>query len=345
MRKFAIALLMNDLHISKDNINEFAKNWGEALALCKERGIKDLVIGGDIFTSRSSQPLSVLLAVHDAFKQASDMGLLITVTNGNHDKVGANDLRGYCHVFDTITGVEVVETYTVICWDGCDFALIPVSYFSADYFDNIMEAILHDECVIDIDCSKIILYLHQGIHGALGDFDVPDELPNDIFKGFKSVLVGHYHNRTKIKGTNIQYIGSSRQHNFGEDEEKGYTILYSDGSTEFVKNAVNKRYYVIDVDLEDIDGVDKMLPDMEKYDVRVKVHCKDSEVDGKWKERLSEMGVRVDVLTEKIKISEIKNSGIEQKFDKAGLKLEYVHFCDNKNVPSELGIKYLNKID
>lgn len=45
----------------------------------------------------------------------------------------------------------------------------------------------------------------------------------------------------KIKGTVIEYIGSSRQHNFGEDEDKGYTLLYSDGSYEFIKNHVNIR--------------------------------------------------------------------------------------------------------
>ena len=50
--KHPLALLMNDLHISKDNILEFEKNWDEALGLCKKFDIEDIIIGGDVFTAR-----------------------------------------------------------------------------------------------------------------------------------------------------------------------------------------------------------------------------------------------------------------------------------------------------
>ena len=35
-KKFPCALLINDIHASKDNIAEFRKNWDEALELCKQ---------------------------------------------------------------------------------------------------------------------------------------------------------------------------------------------------------------------------------------------------------------------------------------------------------------------
>ena len=43
-----------------------------------------------------------------------------------------------------------------------------------------------------------ILYIHEGINGALVT-PSKKELPTKIFKDFDKVLVGHYHNRTKIK--------------------------------------------------------------------------------------------------------------------------------------------------
>ena len=57
-------LLMNDMHVSKNDIAEFDRNWDEALALCRERSIRDIALGGDLFQSRSAQTLDVLLAVH-----------------------------------------------------------------------------------------------------------------------------------------------------------------------------------------------------------------------------------------------------------------------------------------
>lgn len=61
--KEAIALLINDIHVNKDNIAEFNKNWDEMLSICQREGVEEVVIGGDVFTSRASQTLSTLLAV------------------------------------------------------------------------------------------------------------------------------------------------------------------------------------------------------------------------------------------------------------------------------------------
>ena len=42
--KEAIALFINDIHVTKDNIAEFKMNWEEALSVCKREGISDIVI-------------------------------------------------------------------------------------------------------------------------------------------------------------------------------------------------------------------------------------------------------------------------------------------------------------
>lgn len=79
MEKEAIALLINDLHANKDNIAEFLKNWDEALSICKREGIEDIVVGGDVFTSRASQTLATLLAVKSAFVKATRQGIYVTI--------------------------------------------------------------------------------------------------------------------------------------------------------------------------------------------------------------------------------------------------------------------------
>ena len=44
-KKIPSALLLNDIHVSKDNIPEFQKNWDEALYICDQYGIEDMIIG------------------------------------------------------------------------------------------------------------------------------------------------------------------------------------------------------------------------------------------------------------------------------------------------------------
>ena len=56
-----------------------------------------IAIGGDLFQSRASQTLDVLLAVHDALLEAEKRQIEIIIANGNHDKVNQEAIRGYCH--------------------------------------------------------------------------------------------------------------------------------------------------------------------------------------------------------------------------------------------------------
>ena len=228
MNKKAVALLLNDIHVGKDTINDFKLNWKEAIDLAIDYQINHILVGGDLFLSRSSQNLDILLAVHDAFQECLDNNISVTIIEGNHDKVDQEAARGYCHVFDSFDNVRVIDTWGEVGFG--DLAMGLISYFP----ENGSFIQKHDELMgyfDGTDYQKRILYIHQGIRGALSQ-PTDDELPADMFYKWDKVLVGHYHNRCKFD--NIEYIGSSRQHNFGEDEEKGYTILFSDGDTEFV---------------------------------------------------------------------------------------------------------------
>lgn len=342
MKKEALALLVNDLHITSDNILEFNKNWKEVLEVCKEHKIKDIIIGGDVFTARASQTLSVLLAVKDALTLATSNGLAITIAAGNHDKPQAKSVLSYCHLYDSIDGVCVIDTYERLNWD-CDVQVCVISYFPEnDGFEDILNKAVAECKNTRYDLHNTVLYIHEGIHGALGGFEVDKECPQEWFDGFKAVLCGHYHNRVRIKNTNIEYIGSSRQNNFGEDGLKGYTVLYSDGSTEFIQNEVNTRYRTIEADYDD----DLQLDDDPRYKTRLKLNCTDAQAKTVDKEKLMAMGFnKVELKTEKIKAVEVKETDLDQRFDKQGIKKEYKRFCNTKEIEPDLGLKYLNKLN
>lgn len=341
--KTPVALLLNDIHISKDNILEFHKNWDEALQICKNKGIVEMIIGGDLWLSRSSQTLDVLMAVRQAIVKATQQGIFLTIAEGNHCKVDQESVLGYSHIFSLYPNVLVVDYYTVIELSK-NTELYVMSYFPENgSFTKLLKKIEST----DLNKEKTnVLYIHQGIRGGLAT-PSEDELPASIFKSFDSVLVGHYHNRKKLEGTNIEYIGASRQHNFGEDEEKGYTVLFNDGTNEFIKNQVNVRYKVIPLNAQDIQNAPMSLLDPNtNYKLKACVHCSSEEASTIDKKQLVGMGfTKVELITTNIENTAIASHDLEHKFDKNGIKEEYTIFCADKGITVTMGLQYLDKIN
>lgn len=344
-KKLPCALLINDIHVSKDNIAEFRKNWDEALELCKNNGIVEIVVGGDLWLSRSAQTLSTLMAVREAILKATKQyDLNVVIANGNHDKVDQETIESYNHIFSDYENVEVIGEYAELDYSDA-MSLWVMSYFpeNGSFIERLgsIKPKLKDK--------KNILYIHEGIRGGLTT-PSDDELPANIFEGFDSVLVGHYHNRKQIPGTQIEYIGSSRQHNFGEDEEKGYTILYTDGSTKFVKNEANQRYMVIEVDVADMNdnfmNTLAAIKEDSRYKVKVRVKCNSTQSSTINKQQLAESGAnKIEIVTEQTEVMHAGHQSVTQKFDKSGIKEEYINFCAQKSIDNQLGLYYLEKLN
>lgn len=49
------------------------------------------------------------------------------------------------------------------------------------------------------------------------------------------MYLGHYHDYQQV-GSNIFHLGSLQQNNFGEDESKGFWMLYDDCTVELLKS-------------------------------------------------------------------------------------------------------------
>ena len=342
-------LLLNDIHISKDNIPAFKANWQEAIDICRKMDVKEIAIGGDLFFSRAAQTLDVLLAVHDALLTAAEHGIHVTIAEGNHDKVNQENERGYCHVFDQHSNVLVCDEYVSLpLGDDCRFVLHMMGYFPEDgsfctRLDRLKEEAL--------DPKRLnFLYIHEGINGALAQPN-DKELPAKIFEEFDKVFVGHYHNRTIIDKTRIEYIGSSRQHNFGEDEEKGYTVIYTDGSHEFIKNKVNTRYRVIDVSAERaglhlMDELREIDADG-RYKVKVRVHAPQAAMKSVDKAALLDAGAtKVELIADDEEMLEVAASSLFEKFDSHRIRETYEEFCREKLIDDvAIGLEYLSKIE
>lgn len=339
-------LLMNDIHVSKDNIPDFKANWHEALAVCDRHGIRDIALGGDLFQSRVSQTLDVLLAVHDMLLLTAQAGINITLAEGNHDQVDQEALRGYCHLYDQHPAVTVVDDFLTLEDPAWDFVLHMMSYFPENgSFPGRLQTLVAGSLVKD---KLNYLYIHQGINGALAT-PAEDELPTHIFEPFDKVFVGHYHNRSVIKDTSIEYIGSARQFNFGEDAAKGYTVLYTDGSYAFIQNQVNTRYHVIEVsaaqaDVHLLDRIEEMKADPR---CRIKVRVMGDSSDRIDKKRILEAGAsKVELVCADAEVIEAPDEGVLEKFDAGRIRQSYEEFCGKRSIEDvALGLSYLKKIE
>ena len=232
--------------------------------------------------------------------------------------------------------------------DDCRFVLHMMGYFPEDgsfctRLDRLKEEAL--------DPKRLnFLYIHEGINGALAQPN-DKELPAKIFEEFDKVFVGHYHNRTIIDKTRIEYIGSSRQHNFGEDEEKGYTVIYTDGSHEFIKNQANTRYRVIDVAAERaglhlMDELREIDADG-RYKVKVRVHAPQAIMKSVDKAALLDAGAtKVELIADDEEMLEVAASSLFEKFDSHRIRETYEEFCREKQIDDvAIGLEYLSKIE
>lgn len=345
--KTPCALLIADTHCGKETTEAFVRNWQEATDICREKNIRRIFFAGDLVLSRAAQTLDILLAIHDVLAHCKDAGIEVVMINGNHCKVNQEAIRGYCHVFDSFSNVRVVDTFFEIpVADGVYVGLIPYFPEQGSFIGKLQQL---ETLSFEHAAKCRILILHEGIRGGLGE-PTENELPAKIFSKWDKVLVGHYHNRNRIE-PNIEYIGSSRQHNFGEDEEKGYTVIYTDGTHEFIKNKVNTRYKVLDVPaqragLHLMDELREIDADG-RYKVKVRVHAPQAAMKSVDKAALLEAGAtKVELIADDEELADAASSSLYEKFDSRRIRETYEEFCALKQIEDvAVGLEYLSKIE
>lgn len=228
MKRKPIALLVNDIHLNKDN-GELVKDiFKQMLDICKYFNIENIICGGDVFTNRSGQPLSCLIDFMDCL-EILNHEVIFRVIPGNHDKTDADDYRSYLDIFSNYS--DYVRVYREPKWvkiGGVHCLMMP-------YYKD--EKWLEEYSKVKDGGGDInIMVTHVGFDGVVNNDGsaVESVLNSGKVKRFTSVLVGHYHNASTV-GKNIYYTGSAYQNNFGEDiTGKGFSIIYNDGSFKHV---------------------------------------------------------------------------------------------------------------
>lgn len=343
MRK-PFAVILTDTHKKKDNLELVESIFDQAIDLALELGCKRIFHGGDWFTNRIGQNLATLMSMKRVCDKVEDSDLLMDGIPGNHDKTDQDSPESYLDIFSGYDNFTLHSEGGIVTYKDITVAFLP--YFTSSYTERLKELELAAK---EIGNSVNILITHKAFNGVRNNngSTVEDGVSPNTVKWWTKVLVGHYHDASKV-GKNIFYIGSAYQSNYGENiTDKGFTILYTDGSLDFEPSDFPK-YKKIKLDATDEDSIENEL----------EVHSNSTD-----NIRFVFTGNKTDL--DKINLSKFTDAGIDCKFesdeinkeilnvesdnfqqlDKKSINKHFLKYCKIQGIESDkikIGLKILN---
>ena len=335
-----IFILLNDIHIDKSN-GELVKDiFKQVIDIAVQKDIIHIVIGGDVFTNRSGQPLDCLTTFQEILDMAEKAHIIIDAIPGNHDKTDPNDYRSYIDVYK---GNRILTIHREGCSaiiGGCAVAFVPYSDDDSWKREFDKAVTITEEQLIDgdvADDAPRFLITHVAIDGVRNNdgSEVVSDLKPSVFDFFTKVFVGHYHNASKI-GKNVYYTGSAYQNNFGENiTDKGCTIVYDDGHTEFVSLKFPK-YIKHVIDVNDSETIRNLIEkyDGEKYDhIRFIIQGKKVDASKVDLNYIESKGIQCQF--ESVEEKEAIDNSVDEdalNYDKRSITKDFLKFCSENEI-------------
>lgn len=330
MSSRAIGVLVNDVHLNKDN-GELVKDiFRQVVGVCRKNKTGRIFCGGDVFTNRSGQPLNVLTDWKEVLDYLDKENVELYAIPGNHDKTDRDSESSYLDVYSQ-PRFHLIRHFSVIRFGRCNVAFMP--YFGDEKW---LETYRLAEKAMDFTIPSILI-THMGFDGVRNNdgSEVSSPIKPSMFKRFTAVLIGHYHNASRL-AKNVFYTGSAYQNNYGETvTDKGCSVIREDGTFEHVSLQFPK--YIKEV--VNVDDVESLRNLMEKYEDDRFNHI-----------RFVFQGRRVDA--SKVDLTLLTSKGIDAKFealeteeairnseseavmcyDKKAIMKDFVKFCSENSI-------------
>lgn len=335
--KEAIAILSTDKHITPRNLSEMYDLFKQEIILAKERNVSNIIWLGDIFNSRESQRQEVLTFLSNILIDYKNAGLEIYCIPGNHDKTDYNS-------YDSFLDCFILAPHFHLLKEANSFTLGGVKFDSVPFFNE--EKWLEEFNKIPKKEAGQILLSHIAVDGSVnndGSKVSSEKIKQSMFSHYKSVFLGHYHNAQQVS-KNIFHLPSTRQNNFGEDNEKGFTILYNDFSTEFIKSKfIEFEKFHIDLDNSSVEEAMELAKTIEKENVRITFEFSgsDDKLRALDKKFFINLGVSVTTKNKDVEVEDVEYVEEVKKMTDDDIIEHFKRFCEKNNYPFDEGIKYL----
>lgn len=337
--KKPIAIISTDWHIQSKNIEDIQRLITEKCQLAQKLNVKYLICLGDVFESRVSQREDVLNAFKVILDTINVYELKLFIIPGNHDKTNYDSESSFLLPYETHPSVDLVSDIGDVTISGVDLYFIP--------FFNDSEWLSRFDRISPVE-NKSILFTHIAVTGSVNNdgTHVSSSISPKIFSKFDKVFSGHYHNQQKV-GKNFYHLPSLQQNNFGEDSEKGFTVLYDDLSHELVKSSF-KEFVKIKIDIDNVTD-DELNSLKRKYknsdsNVRFEFIGSEDKLKSLKKDDFTSLGIDIKTSSKEIinDIEYIETAEIVEH-NKETITEAFKDFCEKEGYNFEQGLNYLQK--
>jgi len=336
-----VGLLITDTHLKDGNEDLVLSIFQQAIKICQAHGLSTIYHLGDWFTSRKSQSLSVLLTTVRIKNAIEEAGLILEVIPGNHDKTDLNSDHSFLDFFYDYKCFRVIDCFhRSKITDKIKVLWCP--YYKVDLWKEKLDEKIKEGLDKDF---KWVLFGHQAVNGAVNNdgSKVKNNLTKNVFKDFDATFFGHYHNQSG------PYLGSAYQSNFGEDTNKGVTLLYSDLSTEHIQLEFPAyvKYVADPTNEKQFKSITKKVLDFKlknkQHVVRIELTGDRDKIISLDKSLFAEAGVQVTSKFDDAKVSMDYEEGEFKVFDNETIIQEFSEFAEEEKLDVEQGIGFIEK--
>jgi len=341
--KQIVGVFIKDSHLTEDTIDQNKSIYQQALNLCTKHKCP-LFNAGDVFTERKSQPLVLLNAFEDILESYQYAGVRIHLIPGNHDKVDQEDERSYINAFKNYPNLHLYQRETSLEFaNNVVVHFIPYFKENGSYLER-LESLKRVEGKFNLCLTHIAVESVRNNDGTL----VQNQIKKELFEKFDLTMVGHYHDESWI-GDKIWYFPGCKQKNFGENNRKGFVLLYNDGSYDFIKSQF-QEYIQVKLDILDVEGIKKAQEKYQYSTEKVKFVFKGDKAELMHvdKAKFESLGINVDF--EKDSAVPLNADDLVQKanhlsFNRGNIFEAFDTFCETKHIEdNSIGKTYLEKI-
>lgn len=337
-----VIIVSTDWHLKPSNIEEIYRLQEQELREANKLGITCHVWLGDIFDSRISQREEVLNTLTKIIELYETFGHKIWCIPGNHDRSDYESEESFLDPYKYHPNFTLISQMNIYKINGLNCHFLP-------FFDNDIWLDEISHCQREGNRKNSILFSHIAMQGSRNNDGslVESSIKPSMFEDWGKVFLGHYHDHQEITD-NVIHLGSLTQNNFGEDENKGFWVIYDDLSYDLIPSE-GKKYKKLVVSLDNMtfkqaDIAIRRFKENNPDDfVRVELQGSQDEVKAIDKKIYQDLGMDIKIKVNELESNEVETSSEVKALTSSDITAKFKEFCHQNEYNYEEGLEILKQ--